>query len=71
MFETVKWLGVAYLVVLGCQALRGAWRGDYNAAAGSRRTRPSAFRRKFCCSCSYTAYATGWNSAGSAACSTA
>ncbi|MFF0145120.1 LysE type translocator [Amycolatopsis sulphurea] len=45
VFETVKWLGVAYLVVVGCQALRGAWRGDYNSAAGSRRTRPNAFRR--------------------------
>lgn len=31
LFLTLRWLGVAYLCYLGFQALRGAWRGDYQA----------------------------------------
>ncbi|GAA4682587.1 LysE family translocator [Pseudonocardia yuanmonensis] len=31
LFETLRWAGVAYLLFLAVQALRGAWRGDYAA----------------------------------------
>jgi len=45
VFLTLKWVGAAYLVFLGVQALRFAWRGDYEAMAEVRRGKASAFRR--------------------------
>lgn len=44
VFTTLRWLGVLYLSYLGIQAIRSAWRGDYDrldeAGAGA-----SGFRR--------------------------
>ncbi|WP_414939319.1 LysE family translocator [Amycolatopsis sp. cmx-11-51] len=45
VFVTLKWVGAAYLVFLGFQALRGAWRGDYAGVAAAKHQRASGFRR--------------------------
>lgn len=45
VFVTLKWVGAAYLVFLGFQALRGAWRGDYSGVAAAKQQRASGFRR--------------------------
>ncbi|WP_020631164.1 LysE family transporter [Amycolatopsis alba] len=45
VFVTLKWVGAAYLVFLGIQALRGAWRGDYSGVAAAKQQRTSGFRR--------------------------
>ncbi|MFD4194620.1 MULTISPECIES: LysE family translocator [Amycolatopsis] len=45
LFETVRWAGVAYLCWLGFQALRGAWRGNYEALDELDRRRASGLRR--------------------------
>ncbi|MFD9895770.1 LysE family translocator [Amycolatopsis sp. NPDC059027] len=45
VFLTLKWLGAAYLLFLGFQALRGAWRGDYTGVTETQRRKASGFRR--------------------------
>ncbi|HEV7203708.1 MAG TPA: LysE family translocator [Jatrophihabitans sp.] len=51
LFQTVKWAGIAYLLVLGVQAFRSARRGEYVLvpAAGSdgSRARSRGFRQGF------------------------
>jgi len=45
LFEALRWAGVAYLLFLAVQALRGAWRGDYAAVAEVVERRGQGFRR--------------------------
>lgn len=55
VFEAIKWAGVAYLALLGLQALRSALRGDYQAletgaaasAVSRRREAVAGFRQGF------------------------
>lgn len=45
LFLALKWLGAAYLVFLGIQALLGARRGNYQSVAETTSKRASGFRR--------------------------
>jgi RhtB (resistance to homoserine/threonine) family protein len=45
VFLTLKWVGAAYLVFLGVQALRGAFRGNYAPVEPGLRRRGGGFRR--------------------------
>lgn len=51
VFTAIKWAGVAYLGLLGFQALRSAWRGRYTVAlettAGQRREAVHGWRQGF------------------------
>lgn len=51
LFETIRWAGVAYLVYLGVQAWRSAWRGEYAPLAGDTSAVPdqalTGFRQGF------------------------
>ncbi|MEU8263552.1 LysE family translocator [Micromonospora sp. NPDC048999] len=51
LFETIRWAGVAYLVYLGVQAGRSAWRGSYPPLAGEPASTPgqalAGFRQGF------------------------
>ena len=45
LFEVVRWAGVVYLCWLGFQALRGAWRGNYDTLGDLKRRRANGARR--------------------------
>jgi threonine/homoserine/homoserine lactone efflux protein len=45
VFLVLKWVGAAYLGFLGFQALRGAFRGNYDAVPDVRHRRGGGFRR--------------------------
>lgn len=45
VFITLKWIGAAYLCYLGFQALRGAWRGNYERLGTAKGGKASGFRR--------------------------
>jgi threonine/homoserine/homoserine lactone efflux protein len=45
VFQVLKWIGAAYLVFLGFQALRGAFRGNYDVVEQAQRRRGGGFRR--------------------------
>lgn len=46
LFDSLRWAGVAYLMVLAVQALRGAWRGDHEGLGElAGRRRGQGFRR--------------------------
>ncbi len=51
LFETIRWAGVAYLVYLGAQAWRSAWRGSYQPLAADATAAPgqalTGFRQGF------------------------
>ncbi|SBT54638.1 LysE family translocator [Micromonospora narathiwatensis] len=51
LFETIRWAGVAYLLYLGVQAWRSAWRGSYPPLAGKAADTPgqalTGFRQGF------------------------
>ncbi|MFE9688797.1 LysE family translocator [Micromonospora sp. NPDC005806] len=51
LFETIRWAGVAYLLYLGVQAGRSAWRGSYPPLAGDAAATPgqalTGFRQGF------------------------
>ncbi|MBB6036809.1 LysE family translocator [Phytomonospora endophytica] len=52
VFKAITWLGIAYLVYLGVQAFRSAWRGDYAPdpaapATPARRVALSGWRQGF------------------------
>jgi threonine/homoserine/homoserine lactone efflux protein len=48
-FTAIKWAGVAYLLWLGAQALRSAWRGDYpdRSTGGDGGTAVAGWRQGF------------------------
>ena len=47
LFQTIRWLGIAYLLFLGLQALRSAVRGEYADLAGGAAPADGAALRGF------------------------